>query len=89
MNPILLATTFAALSTCQLVSDKPQKPDETSCQASGYESMIGKPVAAITLPASLNHRIIGPDTMVTYDYIEDRVNFYTDKNGVIERVECG
>lgn len=65
----------------------PQEQDE--CGASGYVGMVGTSIAAITLPSSLNHRVIGPDTMVTYDYVPERINFHTDKNGIILSVSCG
>ena len=50
--------------------------------------MIGANVAAITIPAGLNHRIIAPDTPVTMDFNAERINFLTDANGVITSVEC-
>jgi hypothetical protein len=61
---------------------------QDTCGASGYRAMIGSNVAAITLPAGLNHRIIAPDAVVTQDFSAERVNFLTDANGVITSVEC-
>jgi hypothetical protein len=61
---------------------------QDTCGASGYSSLVGSNVAAVTLPADLNHRIIGPDTMVTMDFSAERINFLTDANGVITSVEC-
>ena len=59
------------------------------CGASGYQSLLGSNIAAITLPADLNHRIIGPNTAVTKDYVLTRLNIYTDENGVVTKVNCG
>lgn len=61
---------------------------QDTCGASDYAAMVGSNVAAITLPAGLNHRIIAPDTPVTMDFSAERVNFLTDANGVITSVEC-
>jgi hypothetical protein len=61
---------------------------QDTCGASGYASLVGSNVAAITIPAGLNHRIIAPDTPVTMDFNAERINFLTDANGVITSVEC-
>jgi hypothetical protein len=61
---------------------------QDTCGGSSYASMVGSNVAAITLPADLNHRIIAPDTMVTQDFNPERINFITDANGVITSIEC-
>jgi hypothetical protein len=61
---------------------------QDTCGASGYRAMVGSNVAAITLPAGLNHRIIAPNTPVTMDFNAERINFLTDANGVITSVEC-
>jgi len=61
---------------------------QDTCGAAGYRTMIGANVAAITIPAGLNHRIIAPDTPVTMDFNAERINFLTDANGVITSVEC-
>jgi hypothetical protein len=61
---------------------------QDTCGASGYRAMVGSNVAAITLPAGLNHRIIAPDSVVTQDFNPQRINFITDANGAITSVEC-
>jgi hypothetical protein len=61
---------------------------QDTCGASGYRSLVGSNVAAVTIPAGLNHRIIAPDTPVTMDFSAERINFLTDANGVITAVEC-
>lgn len=64
-------------------------PGPQACKPARYEGLVGAQVAAITLPADLEHRIIGPDTMVTMDYVPERLNIHTDKNGRVLRISCG
>ncbi|WP_179954288.1 I78 family peptidase inhibitor [Denitrobaculum tricleocarpae] len=77
----LLAVT--ALSGCAATEAK------DACGAEGYQSLVGTSLAAVTLPASLNSRIIQPGDLVTQDYAEDRINFELDDKGTITRVFCG
>ena len=78
---------FAIVATaCASVADTPQTND---CFASDYETLIGVNISAITLPAGLNHRIIGPDDAYTEDYISSRLNIFTDEEGNVARVTCG
>lgn len=78
---------FAFMTTsCASVADTPQTND---CVASDYEASIGANIAAITLPAGLDHRIIGPDEAYTQDYIPSRLNIFTDEEGSVVRVTCG
>ena len=64
-------------------------PGTDACGASGYQSLMGTNIAAITLPAELNHRIIGPNDAYTEDYVPSRLNIFTDENGVVIEVRCG
>lgn len=86
------STTPAPEPTPEPVAAAPTTREEATaqdtCGASGYRNMIGTNVAAITLPAGLNHRIIAPNTPVTMDFSAERVNFLTDANGLIPAVEC-
>ena len=63
--------------------------DTDACGAGNYTPMLGSNIATVTLPDDLNHRVIGPDTIVTKDYRPERINFYTDANGTITRISCG
>jgi hypothetical protein len=72
------------LAGCQAVDDAPD-----ACGAERYGSLIGTPVAAVTLPADLDFRIIGPDDVVTMDYDPTRLNLRTDAGGTIVAVDCG
>ena len=89
MRSALTAATLAlAAASCATTTNDDHAASD-QCGAAGYQSLIGSNIAAITLPADLNHRIIGPNTAVTRDYILTRLNIYTDANGVVTRVNCG
>ena len=62
---------------------------QNTCGADDYGSLVGQPLAAVTLPADLNARIIGPDTAVTMDHRPERLNIEVDGRGTIERLYCG
>lgn len=64
------------------------------CDAAAYQSLIGAPVAEAEAVAARaanpgDVRVIGPDTAVTMDYREDRLNFTIDASGRITRAYCG
>lgn len=63
--------------------------DEDACKASEYQSLVGTNAAAVTLPADLPHRILGPNDVATMDYRPDRLNIMTDEAGVVTEVKCG
>jgi hypothetical protein len=50
--------------------------------------MIGTNIAAVTLPADANIRVVQPDTIVTDDFRPDRLNVIADADGVITGLEC-
>ena len=78
---------FALMITaCESVYDD---APASGCAVSDYASLVGTNVAAITLPAGLNHRILGPDDAYTEDHIPSRLNIFTDENGNVIRVTCG
>jgi len=77
---MLLAT------SCGKVTDNSKTE---ACKSGDYNATLGSNIAAITLPADLNHRIIGPNDIVTQDYVPERINFYTDEEGTITRISCG
>jgi len=59
------------------------------CGAKGYSALLGAPLAAVTLPADLNTRILQPGSMATTDYVETRMNIEVDANGTIVGLSCG
>lgn len=62
---------------------------EDACGADAYRGLVGRPLAVLTLPANLDARIIGPDTVVTMEHRADRLNIAVDGSGAIEKVYCG
>ncbi|GIT92753.1 hypothetical protein JANAI62_30100 [Jannaschia pagri] len=74
------------LTACN-VTDEGDAPD--ACGASEYASLVGANIAAVSLPAEVNDRVIGPDTIVTQDYVPTRLNIRTDAQGVILALDCG
>ena len=81
----------ATLAACAPVGGSPVGggPAGDACGASGYRGLIGSPLAAVTLPAGLNARILGPDTAATTDFVPERLNLWVSRSGLIERVYCG
>lgn len=81
----------AALAACQAggpnMDDTDGMLDE--CRAEANQWMVGRDLASVTMPADLEARIIGPDTMVTMDYDPLRTNIYVDDAGTITRAQCG
>ncbi|MEM8696105.1 MAG: I78 family peptidase inhibitor [Pseudomonadota bacterium] len=59
------------------------------CPADQSQSLVGAQLAAVTLPAGLNMRIINPGDAVTQDFQPGRMNIMLDRNGVITRIDCG
>ncbi|WP_370338904.1 I78 family peptidase inhibitor [Parvularcula marina] len=95
-NFALLPVAAMALSACVIIVDNDDDHDYTpkdepadECGAADYKSLVGSPIAAVTLPADLNARIIHPGDMVTKDYRLDRLNIDVDEDGNVTRVYCG
>ncbi|WP_167766890.1 I78 family peptidase inhibitor [Jannaschia formosa] len=78
----ILVTGVLALSACVMEEEDP-------CGAEQYRSLVGANIAAVSLPASLNDRVIGPDTAVTMDFVPTRLNIEIDEDGEIQRLYCG
>lgn len=66
-----------------------EEPGADDCGADEYRDLIGHLLAAVTLPADLDARIVGPDIAVTLDHRPDRLNIWVARSGLIERVYCG
>ncbi len=63
---------------------------EKLCDADGWASLTGAARADIPvdrLPKP--HRIVGPDDLITQDFLPERLNIYLDRNGAVYRVACG
>ena len=79
MKRVLLIP-IALLPACQT---------DRGCGADDHADLIGRPAAAISLPADLPHRVVGPDDMVTMDHRPDRLNIRTDAGGTVIALDCG
>ena len=75
------------LAACQV--EPVASPQPSDCGADAYQSLVGAQLAAVTLPADLNARIIGPDTAITMDFRPDRLNIEVEESGWIMAVYCG
>lgn len=63
--------------------------DKDTCGADPLKLLIGKSIAAVTMPASQNVRVIGVNTPVTRDYRADRINILINETAIITKVYCG
>ncbi|WP_298437313.1 I78 family peptidase inhibitor [uncultured Jannaschia sp.] len=72
------------LAACQLEAES-----DDPCRAGEYGALVGANIAAVSLPADLNHRVVGPDTAVTMDFVPDRLNVLVDRQGRIFGLRCG
>ena len=57
------------------------------CGAAHAQILVGRNINNTPLPGGV--RVIGPDTIVTFDYRTDRLNVAHDGYGTITRVYCG
>lgn len=65
-------------------------PEDDTCGAARYAHLIGRPIdlpGMVEPTADLRH--IFPDSQVTMDFREDRVNFRIDDEGRIGEITCG
>lgn len=95
---IRIALPLIALATIGCAPVQPQatpRPAPTPCGAEKVASLIGKQrspelaVEAGRLSGATRIRWIAPDTIVTMDYSETRLNIHTDKKGRILSAKCG
>jgi hypothetical protein len=66
------------------------EPAADTCGATRFVYLVGQPMAVVdrtTFPAGT--RVILPDTAVTMDFREERLNVLIDGNAAVERVYCG
>lgn len=85
--PLALLAICAALSAC--TEGRSGSDTDDLCRASEYASLVGTPLAAVTLPVELTTRILPPGSAMTMDYRPDRLNIELDEFGVITRLFCG
>ena len=79
-----------ALAGCAATT-VPQLPlaENDTCGAAGFADLIGQNVAALEVRLHLGMvRIIRPNTAVTMDYRQERINFVLDEADVITQIAC-
>ena len=59
------------------------------CGAQNYTALLGTPLAAATLPADLNSRVLRPGAAATTDYVPARLNIEVDEDGTVIGLSCG
>lgn len=85
LAPVLMTGLLAAC----IAEEGESVTEGEPCGAAAYADLVGKNLAAVTLPAELNTRVIRPGSMVTQDYVPERLNIELDEGGVITRLRCG
>jgi hypothetical protein len=63
--------------------------ESVACEPGAYDHLVGTPLAAVTLPAGLETRIIEPGMYVTMEYVAERLTIEVDEDGVITAARCG
>ncbi|MCA0961678.1 I78 family peptidase inhibitor [Salipiger bermudensis] len=85
----LMALAALPLSAC-IADETPGAADPTdTCGRTGYSSLVGSNIAAVSLPADKTIRVLEEGQPATMDYLEQRLNIETDEDGIILRLYCG
>ncbi len=62
----------------------------SQCGADSRQNLVGTLAASLAQSALPKFsRVIHPDSAVTMDYRQDRLNVYVNDSGKVERVNCG
>lgn len=96
----LAALACPALAACSTTSTEPEIPERGVtpgyvCKADGLESLVGGQATGEVGADALNRsgarrlRWIAPNTAVTKDFRQDRLNISYDNEMTITRVNCG
>jgi len=95
---LALAPLYASVGACVKAPpmDQPDSPVATGrCNAAAGQSFLGQratPEVGQRLLAATGARVLRqlpPNSVMTMDYSEDRLNIFHDENLVIERITCG
>lgn len=96
----MAAITCPALMACSAVGPEAQIPDrgaapDEMCKSDGLETLIGQRATseigadALTKSGARTLRWIPPNSAVTMDFRQDRLNIEYDEKMVITRISCG
>ena len=86
---LLAVSALTALVACAPPEGPTGIPLTGTCDAAGYSAMVGLNIAAVTLPADLEQRVIYPDMAWTDDFRPNRMNIFVSDTGTIRRITCG
>lgn len=105
MNRLILTLPLLLLAACASetitgdesgpIVEAPAEPGfpgptgDDPCGAYDYKSFVGTNIAAVTMPAELNARVLRPGQITTMEYISGRMTIRVDEDGVIQSVSCG
>lgn len=91
MKHLLAVLAGSCLMACTTTPDTPTVPpaDKDTCGAAKYASLIGKPITDPGAPPAGPHvRHIRPNSAVTMDFSETRLNIDIDAKDVITGFRC-
>lgn len=92
-HTFLILALFAA-AACEPVEPQVAKPQAPAvpnvCNANELQGLVGQKRSAIDRKAIKTNlvRVLTPDSPVTLDYSEDRLNIVLGADGTIQRVMC-
>lgn len=93
-SAVLMLAACASTVDAPPMSD-PHPPMPTQCNAAAAQSYVGQQASAQVVEKARQQagaevaRVIPPDTAVTMEYREGRLNVYTDATNTITRIACG
>lgn len=87
LSALSLLTTILLAGCVVIRSNDPGASAPDTCGARDFAAMVGTPIAAATFPVGV--RTIGPDTIITQDFVPARLNVLIDAGGVIVGFRCG
>jgi len=89
MRKLLALIALAACSGEGQIPIPAQSNDDT-CKASEYMHLVGEPASSLERVLILGRvRLIRPNTLVTHDYVPQRINFGIDAKETIVAITCG
>lgn len=90
-EPRRVADALPPLGEVQDIGDADiQRPITGTCGMEYLQHYVGQPRANVdrrSMPA--NYRVVGPDSVATMDYREDRLTIRVDRHDRIESMSCG
>lgn len=80
----------AALMLCAcLPAQDVSIPGNKTCGAERIAPFVGQSVDLVELPTDHPYRVLPPDSIVTMDYLPERLNIFVTKDNVITELTCG